>query len=151
MARATWKPDPLKKPALACGSLVAMAIVFAAFGPKAELPRAIENSPVAESISLRFTDTDDGSVIAVDAGSGEVVASLGVGEGGFVRQAMRGLARDRMLRSISDEPPFLLSRLADGKLVLSDPETGRVIALDSFGRSNAASFAAFLDHGREPK
>lgn len=151
MARTTWKPDPLKRPAMACGSLVALAVAFAAFGPKAELPRAIENSPVNERLGLRFFDSADGTVTAQNADTGATIVTLGIGEGGFVRQAMRGLARDRMLRSISDEPPFLLYRLADGKLVLSDPETGRAIALDSFGRSNAASFAAFLDHGREPK
>jgi putative photosynthetic complex assembly protein len=151
MARATWKPDPLKRPAMACGGLIAMALVFAAFGPKAQLPRAIENSPVAQSVSLRFMDLPGGMVTAIDADTGAVITTLGIGEGGFVRQAMRGLARDRMLRSISDETPFQLVRLADGKLVLSDPETERVIALDAFGHSNAASFAAFLDHGREPQ
>ena len=151
MARATWKPDPLKRHAMACGGFITMVLAFAAFGPKAELPHALDNAPVAESLSLHFADGPNGTVIATNASTGLEITTLGIGEGGFVRQAMRGLARDRMLRSISDKEPFVLTRLADGKLVLSDPQTERVITLDSFGRSNAASFAAFLDHGREPK
>ncbi|MGY6710470.1 MAG: photosynthetic complex assembly protein PuhC [Rhizobiaceae bacterium] len=151
MPRTTWKPDPLKRPAIACGTLVALAVAAAALGAQMERPSAHAGVPVAESLALRFHDAVDGSVRAEDGLTGAPIAKFGIGEGGFVRQAVRGLARDRRLRAIGAEPPFILSRLADGKLVLSDPETGRAIALDAFGRSNAASFAALLDHGREPK
>ena len=90
-------PTALKRHAMAFGGLIAIVLAFAAFGPKAELPRALDNAPVAESVSLFFADGPNGTVIATNAATGQEITTLGIGEGGFVRQAMRGLARDRML------------------------------------------------------
>lgn len=149
MHRIAPRPDPLRKPAIAFGCLIGLTLLFAAFGPKAELPLAWERSVPVEALALNFVDEADGGVIVVDGETGARIARLGVGEGGFVRSTMRGLARERTRRSIPREPPFLLQRLADGALVLSDPRTGKHIGLDAFGRANAASFATFLDHGRE--
>jgi putative photosynthetic complex assembly protein len=145
------RPDPLRKPAIAFGCLIAVTVLFAAFGPKAELPRAWERSAAAQSVALSFLDAENGTVIVVDAGSGAEVARLGIGEGGFVRSTMRNLARERLRRDLSRETPFVVQRLESGAIILNDPETGRIISLDAFGDANAAAFAAFLDHGREPQ
>ena len=64
---------------------------------------------------------------------------------------MRGLARERTLNGIPREPPFILHSLTDGTLLIADPEMGKTIRLGAFGQANAAAFAAFLDHGREPQ
>jgi putative photosynthetic complex assembly protein len=144
------RPDPLRKPAIAFGCLVGMAVLFAAFGPKAVLPDPRAGSAVAETRALSFLDEADGGVIVVDAETGAQITRLGVGEGGFVRSTMRSLARDRTLRRIPRDPPFMLERLTDGTLLLGDPETGATVRLGAFGEANAAAFAAFLDQGRGP-
>lgn len=149
MTRAVFRPDPLSRPALAFGSLVALAVLMAAFGPKATLPPAWEDDARARTVEINFLDEPDGAVTVIDAATGASIARLGVGEGGFVRSAMRGLARERIRRDIGREPAFRLQRQAGGALVLNDPQTGKTIRLDAFGQANAAAFAAFLDHGRE--
>lgn len=149
MHQTAHRPDPLRKPAIAFGCLIALTVLIAAFGPKAELPLAWERSEPVATLALNFVDEADGGVLVVEGETGALLVRLGVGEGGFVRSTMRGLARERTRRSISREPPFLLQRLADGALVLSDPQTRKHIGLDAFGRANAASFAIFLDHRRE--
>lgn len=151
MSQTARRPDPLRKPAIAFGCLIVTTIAFAAFGPKATLPLAWERAEPVQTLALNFHDAPGGVVAVVDAVSGAEIARLGIGEGGFVRSTMRGLAHDRSRRDIPREPPFLLQRLADGGLILSDPETRKSISLGAFGRANAAAFAAFLDHGREPQ
>jgi putative photosynthetic complex assembly protein len=110
-----------------------------ALAPAAEAPQ--------QSRDLRFTDRDDGAIVVHDAAGNGVVTVLASGSNGFIRGVMRGLARDRMLRGIGEEPPFHLARGTDGRLILSDPATGRVIALDAFGQTNAGAFARLLDGG----
>lgn len=149
MNRAASRPDPLSRPAIAFGSLVALAIAAAAFGPKATLPQAWQEGTPAETMAVNFLDEPDGAVIVIDGETGATIARLGVGEGGFVRSTMRGLARERTRRDIGREPAFRLQRQTSGALVLNDPQTGKTIRLDAFGQANAAAFAAFLDHRRE--
>jgi putative photosynthetic complex assembly protein len=148
MSTAIRRPDPLARPAAAFGCLVALAILVAAFGPKAELPDPREEALVTASRELGFYDEAGGAVTVIDRATGAEIASLGVGEGGFVRSTMRSLARERTERRIPRDPPFLLERLSDGTLLLGDPQTGTSIRLTAFGAANAASFAAFLDEGR---
>jgi putative photosynthetic complex assembly protein len=147
MPHATLRPDPLRRPVIACGMLAAMGILLAAFAPKVELP-APAGQP--EVLSLRFEDRQGGLVVVRDAETGDVLGSLGVGEGGFVRTTARGLAAARQRHGFGAETPFELLRYADGRLQLRDPETGRTISLSAFGRDNAAAFEAFIDQRREP-
>jgi hypothetical protein len=67
------------------------------------------------------------------------------GEAGFARGTLRGFARDRRARGIGPEAPLHLMGRADGRLTLFDPETGRVVDLESFGPVNAAVFKRFLN------
>jgi putative photosynthetic complex assembly protein len=105
-------------------------------------------SPVVQSLSLRFFDNPQGGV-GVETSSGEGLAQFAPGEGGFLRGVLRGFARDRRAQGIGSEPPFLLMRHADGRISLSDPQTGRVVELDAFGPTNAGLFAKFLTQGKE--
>jgi putative photosynthetic complex assembly protein len=66
------------------------------------------------------------------------------GEQGFLRGALRGLTRERRLRGVPAGEPMVLSGSADGRLSLADPATGQRLALESFGPSNAAVFARWL-------
>lgn len=141
-------PDVLRKPIMACASLVVAAIVLVTFGRQDPTPAPIDPDAVKASVELTFTDIENGYVVASDAASGEEIARLGPGEGGFVRVTMRGFAAERKRRGLDDAEPFLLARLADGDLVLNDQETGRRMLLNAFGPSNEGAFAMLLD-GKE--
>ncbi len=147
MRHAPLHPDPLRRPAIACGMLAGLGILLAAFAPKVELP-APAGEP--EILALRFEDRDGGIVVVREAETGAELGRLGVGEGGFVRTTARGLAAARKRHGFGAETPFELLRHADGRLQLRDPETDRTISLSAFGHDNAAAFEAFIDQRREP-
>lgn len=96
---------------------------------------------------LRFEDRPNGDVAVVDARTGEVV-SLFQGEQGFVRGALRALARERRARDLGPEQPFQLIARTDGGLTLFDPATGQKVDLESFGPANAGAFAKLLGERR---
>jgi putative photosynthetic complex assembly protein len=92
---------------------------------------------------LRFEDRANGAVAVIDARTGEKVAAF-EGEQGFVRGALRALARQRKARGIGPEQPFELQVKPDGALTLLDPATGERIDIGSFGPTHAAAFAGLL-------
>jgi putative photosynthetic complex assembly protein len=101
------------------------------------------DAPPVASRSLRFEDGPDGSVAVLDGKTGLEVERV-EGEAGFLRGALRALARERRLRGLGSETAFDLIARADGRLTLSDPATGQRIDLESFGHTNAAAFARLL-------
>jgi len=92
---------------------------------------------------LRFEDRPDGSIAITDARSGEPVTSV-QGEQGFVRGALRALARERKARGLGAEQPFQLLVRRDGGLTLYDPATSQRVDLEAFGPTNADNFARLL-------
>jgi hypothetical protein len=60
---------------------------------------------------------------------------------------MRGLSRGRKLTGSDPDAPYRLSRLRDGRLLLTDTATGTTINLDVFGTDNAKTFAALWEQG----
>ena len=92
---------------------------------------------------LRFEDRPDGGVAVIDGVTGKLLTTI-IGEQGFLRGAIRALARDRTARKIGPEQPFKLISRTDGRLTLFDPVSGQRVDLESFGPSNAAVFAPFL-------
>jgi putative photosynthetic complex assembly protein len=128
--------------ALMLFSLAAVALVrLTGNGPDQKLaPGKIERP-------LRFEDRANGDVAVVDARSGELVSLLR-GEQGFVRGAVRALARERRARDIGPEAPFQLIARQDGGLTLYDPATGKRVDLESFGPANAGAFATLLGEGQ---
>jgi putative photosynthetic complex assembly protein len=101
------------------------------------------DAPTLAQRSLRFEDRPDGSVAVLDAASGRQIESV-QGEAGFLRGALRALARERRKQGLGAEPAFELIARADGRLTLADPATGERIDLESFGPTNAAVFARLL-------
>jgi len=65
-----------------------------------------------------------------------------------VRGILRAMARERRIRHITSDDAFSLISHSDGRLTLVDPATQNRIDLESFGKDNAAEFAAFLNSSR---
>ena len=156
MSTTRSRPDMLPRGTL----ILAAGLVFFAFAstaivriagiPPAASPAALRaeaGTPVIASRSLRFVDRADGAVVIQDVGgkTGGVVSVIAPGEQtGFIRGVMRGLARERRMHGIGDQPPFTLTLWRDGQLSLTDSATGRSIEMTAFGSSNRAAFAALL-------
>jgi putative photosynthetic complex assembly protein len=93
---------------------------------------------------LLFADLEDGGISMRDAGTGELLERVEPGTNGFLRGALRGLARDRKREGIGPEIPLRLTSRADGRLLLEDPATRRLIDLGAFGAGNVAIFTRAL-------
>ena len=127
-------------------ALVAFAIAGAATASLTDFGATRE--PQSEAVLTRdlgFEDRSDGAVL-VKAGN-DVIDVLEPGTNGFVRNVMRGLARERLRKDGVRETPFQLTQWADGRLSIEDPLTGRRIDLGAFGAANAANFARLMAHG----
>jgi putative photosynthetic complex assembly protein len=118
--------------------------------PPAASPAAMREANHVEAVAsrnLRFIDRADGAVVIEDVrGSTASVIEPGQ-QTGFIRGVMRGLARERKMRGLGDQPPFKLTLWRDGELSLTDSVTGRSIEMTAFGSSNRASFMALLPKG----
>ena len=124
------------------GMLIAFAIVGASVGRFSGLGtlRAPRAKAVA-SLALRFEDQANGSVLVRDARDGGVIYVIAPGTNGFMRATLRGLAQERKRSDIGDQAPFGLVHWDDGHMTLEDATTGRRVALDAFGPTNAQAFA----------
>jgi len=102
---------------------------------------------------LIFIDRSDGAVEIEDADRGNATIDVvPAGTNGFLRGVMRGLARARRNEHVGAEPPFTLTRWADGQMTLADPQTGQRVSLEVFGPTNARPFAQLLldDKDKQP-
>lgn len=125
-------------------SLVSVAAVRVTGNGPDQLRAAGQETVTAQTQRpLRFEDRPDGSIAVVDAQSGRVVSQFH-GEQGFVRGALRALARERKARGLGPEQPFELIRRPDGSLLLRDPVSGGQIDLGSFGPSHVEAFATLM-------
>ena len=128
---------------LAVTTIVRVGNIAPSASPEA-LRAARHVTPVA-SRTLRFSDRADGAVVITDVKDGGVAGMVAPGsKSGFIRGVMRGLARDRHMRGIGDQPPFVLTLWKDGELSLVDTATGRDLEVSAFGGTNRADFAALL-------
>jgi putative photosynthetic complex assembly protein len=109
---------------------------------------AAPEAEALQSLALRFADQDDGAVIVRRAGDDATIYRVAPETNGFLRATLRGLAQQRRREGDGDETPFVLTRWADGRMSLDDPKTGRRVALEAFGETNAGAFAKlFLASG----
>jgi putative photosynthetic complex assembly protein len=122
------------------GLAVASALLGTAWQRYAGEPLSDEAAPAQWQRSLHFEDRPNGDIAVVDAVSRHEVARF-QGEQGFVRGALRALARERRRFSMGPEQPFELTGHVDGRLTLRDPATGMRLNLESFGPTNAGVFS----------
>ncbi len=148
---ATGYKDNFPRGALiGAAALIALAMVAAITGRVLGVGKVVvPPGAVAEARELRFEDAPNGAVLVRAAEDGRVVDTLAPQSNHFVRGTVRGLVRERKREKIGAEPPFRLSRLTDGRLILEDPATKRRVDLDAFGRSNVGAFAAIMDAARK--
>lgn len=106
----------------------------------------VMNPPVtaAEEVQLTFEAQPGGDMIVRNGETGVTVAVLAADGDGFIRGVLRGMERGRALARLSHQPTYLLIRSTDGRLTISDPETGERIDLNGFGADNLAAFARLL-------
>jgi putative photosynthetic complex assembly protein len=128
---------------IAIGVLLMVTFIGAAAVRLSGISIREPDSAVVASRMLRFADGPDGSVLIFDATTDTQVARI-VGEQGFLRGAMRAMARERRMAGIGSQPAFELVSRADGRLTLLDPSNHERIDLESFGPTNAAVFSALL-------
>jgi putative photosynthetic complex assembly protein len=57
---------------------------------------------------------------------------------------LKGFARDRSVAGLGEDLPFRISTLADGRSMIEDPSTGRIVMLGAFGADNLKAFSQLL-------
>ncbi len=110
--------------------------------------RAPDTATAVWQRELLFEDRADGAVTVRSPSDSVAFAVLEPGTNGFIRSALRGMARERMRDDQGPQIPFRLVAWNDGRLTLDDPATGRRIDLKAFGHTQAEAFANLLTDGR---
>ncbi|MEE4235194.1 MAG: photosynthetic complex assembly protein PuhC [Anderseniella sp.] len=148
MNRQPPDPGPAYITRTGLGIIAAVAMSAFVLVGGAKLTGLKDNTDPAYEVTqvrdLRFLDGADGSVLIIDATTGDTVSTIAPGSNGFLRATMRGLVRQRQIKGIGSEPPFKLVHYVSGHVSMIDPETGASVALDAFGQTNAAVFARLL-------
>ena len=148
MNQTARRTDPQRRPAIACGCLVAAAVVMVAVARHDPVAERIDKANVRKTVELRFSDLPDGTVVASDAGTGTEIERIAPGAGGFIRVTMRSFASERKKKGLGSAQPFTLTRMNNGALYLQDGLTGRTMLLNAFGPSNEGVFAELIDQER---
>jgi putative photosynthetic complex assembly protein len=78
---------------------------------------------------------------------GTELPTISADKAGFVTGVIRGLSRGRKLTGTDPDAPYRLSRLRDGRLLITDTYTDTSINLDVFGSDNARTFANIWAQG----
>ncbi len=139
-----------KQVLLGAAALIALTLVGATVARLTGVGRTPELSARAvQSLSLRFDDQPNGSVLVRRASDNVVIYTIAPETNGFMRATLRGLAQERLRSGIGDTTPFLLTRWSDGRMSLDDVTTGRDVALEAFGETNADAFTKLFVSGEQ--
>lgn len=93
---------------------------------------------------VQFLDTADGRIVVRDATTRRTIIVIPATDEGFGRALIHTLEVMRRRYGQPLDPPYQLKRLADGRLVLTDPLSPMHLDLESFGTSNEAVFSGYL-------
>lgn len=130
---------------LAMGLMMAFALGFVAIERwRGAEPERAAAAAAVQTRAIRFEDRPDGSIAVFDEKQATPFEVIAPQTNGFLRGTLRGMARARKLAHEGPEPPFELTRWADGRLSLRDPVTGRDVPLEPFGPTNTAVFKRLL-------
>ncbi|MEO0323598.1 MAG: photosynthetic complex assembly protein PuhC [Myxococcota bacterium] len=134
------------KPALiATGVLMLASMVIAGTARSANLEAAAREPlpPPETALYLTFGEQEDGT-LQVERSDGTTLIVPPASQG-FVGGVLRTFRRVRERAQKDVNAPLALGLYRSGALVLSDPETGERIELDSFGPTNRRAFAQLFD------
>lgn len=124
--------------ALALGALALASYASLSGRPLVGVPPA---APVVESRSF-VLESDSVAARAVTP-DGRVL--LDTDNGAFIAVVGDALRRERTVNRIAGNPPVTLDRLANGRLVLTDPATGWSAEMTSFGAGNARHWEVLFE------
>ncbi len=110
--------------------------------PVASTPPA---APIRHEALFHLASDMTGAVTVLDA-TGSLVADLGPKEGGFVSGVHRVVLFERRKAGATLSAPVLVQAFENGRMAITDPETGWSADLMGFGADNAAAFAKLLAH-----
>ena len=136
-------PRPLL---LSAGLLVLAAIALVALGDDLPQTGIDDTAIIVSSHEVRLRTLEDGAVLPILV-DGTRLETISADKAGFVTGVMRGLSRGRKLSGSDPDAPYRLSRLRDGRLLITDTATGTSINLDVFGSDNARTFANIWQQG----
>jgi putative photosynthetic complex assembly protein len=143
-------PGMPKQVLLGAAALIALTLIGATAARLTGVGKTpIPNATPVQSLSLRFDDQQNGSVLVRRASDKVVIFTIAPETNGFMRATLRGLAQERRRSGIDDATPFLLTRWSDGRMSLDDVTTGRDVALEAFGETNAGAFARLFVSGEQ--
>jgi putative photosynthetic complex assembly protein len=130
----------------AATGLIGAAMLMAGVASRTDIGATRLTDPAGgRTVDLRFEDTAEGGIrVAAISGTPHAIV-LAPGQDGFVRVALRSLARERQAAGHGADLPFRLGQQDDGRLWLRDLATGRLLHLDAYGQGNAQSFARLLE------
>lgn len=124
-----------RKLLIAMGVLVLGALSLASYASVSGQPLVGVPEPAAVVESRSFVLESDSVAAKATAPDGEVL--LDTENGAFIAVVGDALRRQRTVHKVAGNPPVTLARLANGRLVLTDPATGWSAEMTSFGAGNA--------------
>ena len=84
----------------------------------------------------------DAQAVIVRDETGKVLVDLP--HGGFITVIQSAMARARLVAQVDGNPPMLVRRYDNGRLVAEDPATGWSAELYAFGEDNKAAFERLM-------
>ncbi len=139
-----------RPPPIAAGLMIAASIALAAYAQLTGFDAT--PSPVEEraaSLAIQFKDRPDGAIAVVKETTGETIKVIPPKSNGFIRGAVRGLARERKQLEMGSQAPFRLTLWQNGRLSLTDTATDARIFLEAYGPTNRNAFMKILKAGSE--
>lgn len=112
--------------------------------PLSAMPPSVEEVPVLQERVIRIYGEMNGSARVLDV-DGNLIATFGPDEGGFIAGISRVLERTRGAVGAEASDPIRLVRFADGRLGLRDDYTTFRTELVGFGADNEAVFSRLLE------
>lgn len=127
-------------------ALVLASLAIATFARVTDRP-LVSTPPVspvkAEAALVLEADAASGAATVL-LPDGSILVELGPQEGGFVAGVNRVIVRERTKHRAAQGAPILLQAFENGRMAITDPETGWSADLMGFGETNAAAFARLL-------
>ena len=132
-----------RKPLWGAAALVIFSVLVCTLGRLSGVTDVPRDGIRLAIRDLHFVDRPDGGINVVDARTRRLV-DIVIGESGFLRGTVRGLASQRKRADLDLDTPFRLTAWQDGRLTLDDPTNGRHVELEAFGTTNEAVFAQLI-------